>query len=151
MCVCVPANVRTYLRCEARAMIIHIRFVSRSYERSFFLYQKLSKYLSVFMKMHKNYKSAFGQFLVPFWVAYGPQNGPFWGPNGAHMEPKSNFGAQKRGLRTESSILTPFLSPKWTLKTDHFGVETEYVFSTLIFKSFKAFLRPLWGPSQCQK
>ena len=37
MCVCVPANVRTYLRCEAKAMLIHILFVSRNYEGSLFV------------------------------------------------------------------------------------------------------------------
>ena len=88
VCVCVPANVRTYLRCEAKAMLIHILFVSRNYEGGIFLYLQLSKYLSVFMKKHKNYKSLFGNFFVAFWVPYGPQNRLFWGPYGVHMGPK---------------------------------------------------------------
>ena len=38
-----PMFVHTYLRCEAKAMLIHILFVSRNYEGGIFLYLQLSK------------------------------------------------------------------------------------------------------------
>ena len=86
------AYVRTYLRCEAGARIIHILFVSRNYEGDIFLYQRLRKVFSVFMRKHKKYNSLFGQFLFPFGsykdpkiVHFGVHIGSIWSPDEAQV------------------------------------------------------------------
>ena len=113
--VCVCECVCVYVQRESTSFSCHLLFVWRSYERSFFLYQKVTKELSVFMKRHKRTTLFWDKFwflfephMDPKMVHFWSHMGSIWGPYEVHTGPYGSIWGPYGTIWGPTQIWHPF-------------------------------------------